>query len=145
MRVTFYSLPKRFNKAFFRKVVAITLKKENRLKAAMAIVFLNRNQIEKLNFSYRGEKGPTDVLSFSSKAELFPKEDKDYLGELAVCLSCIEENARKFKQPLKKELARVLIHGILHLLGYNHGRDKTMIAKQEAYLSLISLIHQFHD
>lgn len=137
MRIIFYSFPKKLNKAFFRKVIAATLRKERKLAAKVEVVFLNKGQIEKLNFSYRQKKESTDVLSFSSKGKLFPQEDKDYLGQLAVCLSCIEGNARRLKEPLEKELARILIHGILHLLGYNHERSKTMLAKQEAYLSLI--------
>lgn len=141
MRIIFYSLPKRFNKAFFRKVVATTLKKEKKPEARVEIIFLSRHQIEKLNFNYRKKKEPTDVLSFD-RANQFPLEDKNYLGELVVCLPYVKKNAKKFKESLKKELARVLIHGILHLLGYNHekgGKDfKTMMAKQEKYL-LISL------
>ncbi|MDP2951198.1 MAG: rRNA maturation RNase YbeY [bacterium] len=138
MKITFYSLPKKLNKAFLKKVVAAVLKKEKKPKAVIEIVFLSSEQIKKLNFSYRRKKEPTDVLSFS-KTELFPGEDKNYLGELAVCLSYIEKNAKKFGEKPQRELVRVLIHGILHLLGYNHERggrnSKIMIAKQEAYLS----------
>ncbi len=140
MKITFYSLPEKLNKTFLKKVVATVLKKEKKPKATVEIVFLSENQIEKLNFSYRGKKEPTDVLSFS-KAELFPGEDKNHLGELAVCFSYIKKNTKRLGEEPQKELARVLIHGILHLLGYNHkrgGRDsKIMIAKQETYLTNI--------
>lgn len=137
MKINFYSLPEKLDEGFLRKAVAATLKREKRPKAALGIVFLGKDQIGKLNFNYRRKKGPTDILSFSSGSESFSREDKDYLGELAICLSCVEENARRFKEPLKRELARILIHGTLHLLGYNHRRDKAMITKQEAYLSSI--------
>ncbi|MBU4350726.1 rRNA maturation RNase YbeY [Candidatus Parcubacteria bacterium] len=138
MKITFYSLPKKLDKAVLKKVIATVLEKEKKPKAVVEIVFLSQGQIEKLNFNYRGKKEPTDVLSFSNLGP-FPGEDKNYLGELAICLSHIERNAKRFEEKPQRELARVLIHGILHLLGYNHergGKDsKIMMSKQESYLS----------
>lgn len=138
MRIVFHHLPKSLDRDFLKRVIGMVLKKEKKIDSKVEIIFLNRHQIEKLNFNYRKEKKPTDVLSFG-KTNQFPSESKNYLGELVVCLPYIKNNAKKFKESLKKELARVLIHGILHLLGYNHeegGRDfKIMMAKQEKYLS----------
>ena len=138
MKVVFHHLPKSLDRDFLRRVIAKVLKKEKKSDSEIEIIFLSRRQIEKLNFNYRKKKKPTDVLSFG-QADQFPSESKNYLGELVVCLPCIKNNAKKFKESLKKELARVLIHGILHLLGYNHGKVgkdfKIMTAKQEKYLS----------
>ncbi len=142
MRIVFHHLPKSLDQDFLKRAVRAVLKKEKKTDSKIEIIFLSRHQIEKLNFNYRKKKEPTDVLSFDrlsfDRANQFPLEDKNYLGELVVCLPYVKKNAKKFKESLKKELARVLIHGILHLLGYNHekgGKDfKTMMAKQEKYL-----------
>ena len=60
------------------------------------------------------------------------------LGEIVICPQVIKKNAKKFKSPFKKELVRVLIHGILHLLGHNHEKSKKdakiMEEKQDFYL-----------
>ena len=131
MRVVFHHLPKSLDqyflnfeqseksRVFLKRVISTVLKKEKKTDSKIEIIFLSRHQIEKLNFNYRKKEEPTDVLSFG-KADQFPSEGKNYLGELVVCFPCIKDNAKKFKESLKKELARVLIHGILHLLGYNH-------------------------
>jgi len=138
MRIVFHHLPKSLDQDFLKRAVRAVLKKEKKIDSKIEIIFLSRHQIEKLNFNYRKKKEPTDILSFG-KANQFPLEDKNYLGELVVCFPCIKNNAKKFKESLKKELARVLIHGILHLLGYNHEKGskdfKIMTTKQEKYLS----------
>ncbi len=72
----------------------------------------------------------TDVLSF-----LY-----DDSGEIVICLKKVRENAKKFSFPFKTELAKVLIHSVLHLLGYEHEKSKKQAAimgeKENYYLNL---------
>ena len=75
----------------------------------------------------------TDVLAFPNK--------NLGLGEIVVCLREVKKNAKRYNSTFEKELARVLIHGILHLLGYNHEKNtieaKKMKEKEESYSNLI--------
>ncbi len=87
------------DKVFLKKVAKIVLKGENRLAMDLSIVLVGQARIKELNKEYRGKNKATDVLSF--------KYDNNY-GEVVIC-------------PQKtKELSRVLVHGILHILGFTH-------------------------
>jgi probable rRNA maturation factor len=88
-------------------------------------------EIKRLNQRYRKKNKPTDVLSFGVIGE--------EIAEIVICPEEVEKNGEDFK----KELTRVLIHGILHLFGYDHEKKKSeaekMFLKQDEYLSKIKL------
>lgn len=114
--------------------------KEERAKISVALI--GKAKIKKLNRKYRGKDKPTDVLSFGkSKKFLNLPGIKENLGEIVICLEIVEKNAKKYSVAPKRELARVLIHGILHLVGYEHKKSargsRKMQKKQEYYLSKI--------
>ncbi|THB68441.1 MAG: rRNA maturation RNase YbeY [Spirochaetaceae bacterium] len=80
-----------------------------------------------MNESYRGVAGPTDVLSFceheSEGFEFAAVEgnlEKEYIGDILVSIEYVEKNAEHFSVPFEEEMRRVIIHGLLHLLGYTH-------------------------
>jgi len=105
---------------FLKGVAKKILKGENKKELNLSIVFVGESRIKKLNKEYRGKNRVTDVLSFG-----------DGLNEIVICLQEVKKNARKFNSNFKKELARVLIHGILHLLGYEHEKEKKEAEKME--------------
>ncbi len=76
----------------------------------LSIVIMGEAKMRELNKKYRQKDKATDVLSFQYGNS----------GEVAICLKEVKKNAKKFKSTLNKELTRVLIHGILHVLGYSH-------------------------
>jgi probable rRNA maturation factor len=82
----------------------------------LCVKFLNPKDIQKLNRQYRGRNKPTDVLSFESF-------DTSSLGELALCPQVIERNARDHGLHYRQELGYVVLHGVLHLLGYEHEKS----------------------
>ena len=108
---------------FLKRVAKKVLKGENRKEIDLSIVFVGEARMRKLNKKYRGKNKVTDVLSFGQG-----------LNEIVVCLREIKKNAKIYNSTFKKELARVLIHAILHLLGYNH---KEMQDKEEYYAKAI--------
>lgn len=126
--LTAYSI----DKGILKKISAEILKKESSSKGDLSIALVGQKRIKELNKRYRRKNRPTDVLSF---------EDKENIGEIVICPAEVKKNARKFKTSFKKELNKVLIHGILHLLGYDHEsgpkKAKTMEQKQEYYLANI--------
>ncbi len=87
-----------------------------------SLAFIDAKNIKKLNQDYRGKNRVTDVLSFAEDKNDFiemPSAEK-YLGEILICASQAEKQAKQFNQSLKKEIARLLIHGLAHLVGYEH-------------------------
>ncbi|MDP2930011.1 MAG: rRNA maturation RNase YbeY [bacterium] len=117
-----------------KRIARDVLCREKRKTAGLTIVFLNAGEIKKLNLKYRRKNCPTDVLSFGSK-------EQDYLGEVIICPEEVRKNAKENKIVFKKEMTRVLIHGLLHLLGYDHQKSRPqkqiMLSKQELYLSKV--------
>jgi len=118
------------DKRFLKRVVKKVLKGEKKKEAGLSIALVNSGEIKKLNKKYRKKNKITDVLSFDNG-----------LNEIVVCPQEIKKNAKKYNSTFKKELSRVLIHGILHLLGYEHEKTKIeakkMEKKEEYYLSKI--------
>ncbi|MGM0439072.1 MAG: rRNA maturation RNase YbeY [Patescibacteria group bacterium] len=96
----------------------------------LSIAFLEPSEIKKFNKKYRDSEGPTDVLSFEG--------DKEFLGEVLVSPKVVEEQAKRHGLKFDREIRRVLIHGVLHLLGYDHKKKddkKEMREKEEEFLS----------
>ena len=122
----------RVNKDFLKKIAQKVLANEKKNKTELSIALVGPSRIKELNKKYRKKDKVTDVLSF-----IYNKSS----GEIAICLQEVKKNAKKFDSIFKKELARVLIHGTLHLLGYDHeGSEKEaekMRKKEEYYFSKI--------
>jgi len=86
-----------------------------------AVSFISETKMAKLNLSYRGKNKSTDVLSFGPDSrEKFPHEDSNHGGDIVLCLPYLKRQAKQVKVPLKEELARMLVHGVMHCLGYDH-------------------------
>jgi probable rRNA maturation factor len=115
----------RINMRFLSKVAKIVLIGENKKGADLSIALVGQRRIKNLNKKYRKKNQATDVLVFgqNQKFPITPKSGLD-LGEVIICLREVKKNAKRFKSGFEKELARVLIHGILHLLGYSHKKSK---------------------
>ena len=124
------------DKRFFTGVAKKVLKGENKEREHLSIAFVSPEEIQKLNKKYRKKDKPTDVLSFE-KVSTF----KDECSEVIICPWVVRDQAKDSRLPLRKELANTLIHGILHVLGYDHEISKkeedNMFQKQEFYLSKI--------
>lgn len=91
----------------------------------LSLSFVGPGEMEELHVRYMRESGPTDVLSF-------PMEEEELLGDVVVC----PEEAARNRPDLRAELRLLVVHGVLHLLGYDHQMDEertVMWAKQDAY------------
>lgn len=118
------------NDDFLKKVAERILKEEKR-EADLSIALVGLNRIRELNKKYRKKDKITDVLSFKY----------NHSGEVVICPQEVKKDAERLKSAFKKELARVLIHGTLHLLGYDHEKSKKkaqkMTEKENYYLNLV--------
>lgn len=131
---------------FLKKVAIMVLKGEKKASKTLSLALVGSSTIRKANKLYRGKNQVTDVLSFpESKVSLEefkvgPQKKTKNLGEIIICPKRVKKNARRYEVKFEQELTRVLIHGILHLLGYTHGdaeSKKEMIGKQKHYLSKV--------
>jgi len=113
----------KLDKKSFSQLAKKVLKGENRERENISIAFVSSAEIKKLNQKYRKKNKPTDVLSFKL-------DEKDCLGEIVICPEVVKKNGDK--------IAEMLVHGILHLLGYDHEKSKKeteiMELKQDKYL-----------
>jgi probable rRNA maturation factor len=94
--------------------------KQNR--AELSVALITNREIAKLNRKYRRHPKPTDVLSFPVGA--LPEGQMRLLGDVVISVERAEEQAKACGWTLDQEIDRLLIHGILHLLGYDHERSK---------------------
>ncbi len=135
----------KIDESFVTNLIDITTKGEKVSKPVeVSIAFVGPGRMRKLNKTYRKKNRVTDVLAFRSSAVSFqkfkigPLEKTDGLGEIVICPREIKKNARKFTISFEQELARIIIHGFLHLLGYDHEKSEadaeTQEKKQEQYL-----------
>jgi len=87
-----------------------------------SLAFVDQKTIKQLNKTYRGKNTVTDVLSFENNQKDFVAmpADKNYLGEIVICVSQARVQAQDLKCNLSQEVARLLVHGLAHLSGYDH-------------------------
>lgn len=126
------------DKKFFSTVAKKVLSGEDREIKSLSLALVGKEEIKKLNKNFRKKNKPTDVLSFELKEVANKKNEKGYLGEIIICPEVVKENAEKYGVTVKQEMKRVFVHGIFHLLGYEHERSKKdadiMSKKEEKYL-----------
>jgi len=110
-------------------------------EAEVSLALVGGKRMRALNKTYRGKDKPTDVLSFSQieRGKKFVKAPEKIirLGEVVVCLPVARKQAKRSKHSLLKELTILLIHGILHLAGYEHERSAREAKKMEKTQSKI--------
>lgn len=119
------------------KIVFEKLKLKDLVIFECSIVDLN--QIQKINLKYRKMNKPTDVISFA----FWDGQIKTpLLGEMFICYQKIQEQANNYNHSFKRELCFLYIHGLLHLLGYDHlieGEEKIMFSLQEEILNSLKI------
>ncbi|WP_407428691.1 rRNA maturation RNase YbeY [Treponema sp.] len=118
------ALPSWFDEAKIEGYVQAVLNKLNLDGEEISILFCNDSYIQELNKNYRDIDSATDILSFEN-GEKYTDEEGDWLqaGDIAVSLDTLPKNAEYFKVSENEELKRLLIHGVLHLNGYDHGEE----------------------
>lgn len=117
-----------------KKVLKLLFKKENFGSVSLGIVFVDGGTIRKLNKKFRKKDKITDVLSFPEleKGGFSKIKDKEKveLGEVVICLDKAKKQAKHFGNTFEEEVLRLLVHGILHLFGYEHEGVSKAVAKK---------------
>jgi probable rRNA maturation factor len=113
-----------FDKSILLRAAQTTLEATSTAEnSAVSIVVGNDDLLHKLNMQYRQVDTPTDVLSFPS-GEVDPDTSDVYLGDVVISLPRAHEQASAEGHPIVEEVQLLVIHGILHLLGYDHENAK---------------------
>lgn len=136
MECTVYStfqLP--FTKKKLEQSALHILKGLKKNRASISLHIIGDKKMTELNFQHRGKKKPTDVLSFATNEG--EGQLSDDWGDVFICLPQVKRQAKEYNIPWKEEFYRMLIHGILHLFGYDHMKEKDakkMFRLQEKFL-----------
>ena len=135
----FNKTEEKIDKSFVRKVVKHTLKKMEAEKSEVNIIFVGLEEIHEINKTYRNVDRPTDVISFALEdTEDVTVYEERVLGDIYICLDKIHEQAKEYGHTEIREMAFLIVHGLLHLLGYDHmikEEEKIMFGLQEEILN----------
>ena len=113
----------RISAAFWRRRATALLAAARLGHAELSLTFVGDSAMRRLNREYRGKDRPTDVLSFPQHPPFRVPRAGDgpvLLGDVVIDLDVAARQARDYAAPLRDEIARLLIHGILHLAGHDH-------------------------
>ena len=105
-----------------------------RKKEGATIVFVADEAIKKLNRQFRGNNYATDVLSFPSGAEAFDTESQTQLGDVVISVQRAAAQAGRNGLSFSNEVKQLVLHGLLHLCGYDHETDKGEMNRLELRL-----------
>lgn len=138
------STPKKaFTRPFFKKIIESAVKEVGlaNKKVGLSINLVSKTRIQSMNKKYRNKNKPTDVLSFPLHNYLLPNKTKETIleiGDIFICPSVAVEKAQKNNSSVIDELKFLTVHGLLHLLGYDHEKSsaekKTMFQLQDKIL-----------
>ena len=123
-----------------RQAASATLGMHGSQACEVSVLLTNDNAIQSLNRQYRDIDAPTDVLAFAMREGDSEPLNPHLLGDLVISVPAAQRQADAHNHSLDVELANLTVHGVLHLLGYDHriSADATvMFEKQEAILRLI--------
>jgi len=123
-------------------VIEAALLAEGRPEGEVTLLITDDEAVAAYNQEYRGVEGPTDVLSFAAQEPtpgfVSAPEMAAYLGDIVIALPFTRRQAAALNRPLVDELRLLAVHGVLHLLGYDHAEpeeEAIMWAKQDAILA----------
>ena len=140
------------SKTWLKTIIkAVLLTEKVNTNVAVSLLVTDDRHIRKMNFLYRGIDAPTDVLSFALSEKtvdapnlVFPEEQTGFtsLGEVIISYPRIVEQAAKQGIPVDDEMVLVVVHGMLHLLGYDHKNAvdaRKMRHREKTIMTLIKL------
>jgi len=138
--ITSHREPEPLDPAAFERLAAFVLEREEAPDLVeLSIALVGLEEMAELNGQYRGKEGPTDVLSFGCDdpcAVLGPDEPVT-LGDVVIAPEVAEAQAAEYGHTVEEELNLLLVHGVLHLMGYDHEDDadaEVMQARERALL-----------
>jgi probable rRNA maturation factor len=114
-------IPTPLSRARAQKIVESVLRAEKVLGALVSVAFISDRTIATMNTKHLKHRGPTDVISFGFDR---PTRKDPVVGDVYIAPAVAARNAKARKRPVREELVRLLVHGTLHVLGYDHPEDE---------------------
>lgn len=126
--------------AAIRKAVQATLKSElpAKAKTSLSILLTDDAEMRKLNAGWRAKDKPTNVLSFPAENAVDPAKPPAYLGDIALGLATCKREAREQKKAFADHVTHLTVHGVLHLLGYDHMDDEQAEAMEPLETAILA-------
>ena len=126
------------------KVIEEVKKEEKLDNIYFSVIFIDNEEIKKINKQYRNIDKETDVISFALEDDkTYPKLDFRMLGDIYISVDKIKSQAKEYGHSELREECFLLVHGLLHLLGYDHTKsledEKIMFDKQDIILSKVGI------
>ena len=127
-----------------KRVATAVLSAEGVRDALVSIAFVSSREIARLNKRHLGHGGPTDVIAFALGAGRERPAARPVIGDIYIAPDVARANAMRFGRGVREELARLVVHGTLHVLGHDHpdGTERTtspMWRRQERLLASASI------
>lgn len=126
-----------------RHTIEYALDFENVKKAILNVIIIDNKKIQEINREYRSIDRPTDVISFALEDDkTFISTDFRVLGDIYISIDKVFEQADTYGHSFRRELSFLTVHGILHLLGYDHmieEDEKIMFSKQDEILDKLEI------
>jgi probable rRNA maturation factor len=107
--------------------------------AEISLRIVDEAEIAELNHAYRGKNYATNVLSFP--ADLPPELNLPHLGDIVICAAIVEQEATEQEKPIEAHWAHMIVHGTLHLLGYDHIDDDEAEAMEQLEIAILSQLN----
>ncbi len=127
--------------AVIKRIVGHILTREKIPEGSVSVHLIGDTKMKRLNTLHRGKAKTTDVLSFSAREGDFV-EDTHEVGDIFISIPQIRRQAKTWEVSFLEEFRRMLVHGVLHALGYDHGKPDEatrMFSRQEKYVSELGL------
>jgi probable rRNA maturation factor len=122
---------RKINSKQWREFTARVLRAIGGDERSATIVFVSDDTIRKLNRHFRGKSLATDVLSFPTEAEPFEAENGSHLGEVVISVERVAAQAKANGLSFSSEIEQLILHGLLHLCGYDHETDNGQMNRLE--------------
>jgi probable rRNA maturation factor len=123
-----------------RKAAQCTLDSEQAQPGTLSIVLTDDAEVQTLNRTYLGLDEPTDVLAFPD-GSVDPEEGALYFGDIIISLPAAKRQSQRLRHDLDDELKLLVVHGALHLLGYDHAEETDKAEMWAAQQSILDALH----
>lgn len=119
----------------FRQWVVAAIETEN-LPVELVIRIVDETESQALNLQFRSKDRPTNVLSFPF--EVIPGIEVNHLGDLVICSPVVSREAREQHKPVESHWAHMVVHGLLHLQGYDHQHERDAVTMESQEIRIMA-------
>ena len=134
------TIPEPFKKKEIKKLIDVVLEKIGSKELAngqINIKYTSEEEISMLNEKFYNKRGVTNVLAFTNNQET-PESNDKLIGEIAICISQIEKEAKMYKKAVETRLKHMIVHGVLHLFGFDHQKKGEQIEMEQVEDDIIT-------